>query len=584
MSEFIPGIVRREIDQSNVTVPLGNSTGAMVAFTKKGKSNTRTLVTNNKEFFDKFGTPSKGNATDNYYHAANIFLRESGRLWVVRATHGDEQYANMAFVSGGSVSNPTSADIQESSTTDILIEDGFEDGNTYNSIYAVEQTAFPEDCILTVSYTAPGSFGNNYGVSIITHESDPSLVDWAYSFDEPTEVSGVLVPNTAGDALWKQVYRINVYRKPENKPASWFQTNTSVSAIPVESWLVSNNPDLKDLAGSSLYAPRIINGNSDLIYVKVLDGFYPKDTSEVIALVSGKDSLQTASHTQVKKGWELFNDREKVAVNILIAPEEPSSDLAIGTIVEAADVAFRRKDCIAVGQVNPPNVTKVDKIVEGWNKAVWSLSGPSYFAPYVGYAIVYDPFTDKEVFLPNAIYGAALMARTDRIAEVWDSPAGETRGIISGTLGQKTVFNSSQISFLYENNLNTVKNTRVGSVMYGQKTAQRIKSALDRINVRRNLLFLENTAEDFLNGFVFEINDTDTRFRISSGLNDFLSGVRGRGGLYRFNVVCDETNNTPTDIDNNTIVVDIYVSPVKTGELIKFNTIVERSGVSLNRV
>jgi len=43
-------------------------------------------------------------------------------------------------------------------------------------------------------------------------------------------------------------------------------------------------------------------------------------------------------------------------------------------------------------------------------------------------------------------------------------------------------------------------------------------------------------------------------------------------------VVCDETNNTPEDIDNNRLNVWLFIKPTKTAEYIKFTTIITRTG------
>jgi phage tail sheath protein FI len=42
--------------------------------------------------------------------------------------------------------------------------------------------------------------------------------------------------------------------------------------------------------------------------------------------------------------------------------------------------------------------------------------------------------------------------------------------------------------------------------------------------------------------------------------------------------VCDERNNTPDTIDNNEMIVDIYLKPVRTAEFILVNFIATRTG------
>jgi hypothetical protein len=176
------------------------------------------------------------------------------------------------------------------------------------------------------------------------------------------------------------------------------------------------------------------------------------------------------------------------------------------------------------------------------------------------------------------------MARGDNIANPWDAPAGIDRGTLS-VLDARKVWSMDDIGKLYDKNLNTTRFIRgTGHVMWGQKTAQLKRSALDRINVRRNLLYIENNIEPALLPFVFENNTDKTRLRIFTIVDEFLAGVQAGGGLTAYQVVCDTTNNTPTVIDSNQLNVDIYVQPVRAAEFIQFTTVVTRSGVSFSEV
>jgi phage tail sheath protein FI len=120
--------------------------------------------------------------------------------------------------------------------------------------------------------------------------------------------------------------------------------------------------------------------------------------------------------------------------------------------------------------------------------------------------------------------------------------------------------------------------------MWGQKTAQKKASALDRINVRRLLLYIENTVEPSLLPFLFENNNDRTRSRVFAIVDQFLATVQAGGGLTAYRVVCDSTNNTSQVVDNNQLNVDIYVQPSKAIEFIQLQTVITRSGVNFNEV
>ena len=163
--------------------------------------------------------------------------------------------------------------------------------------------------------------------------------------------------------------------------------------------------------------------------------------------------------------------------------------------------------------------------------------------------------------------------------------ANPTRGIIGKAAGQLRTYNESEIGFMYDNNINVSKFIRgIGTVMWGQKTAQLKASALDRINVRRLLLFLQNSIEPSLLPFLYEPNTEKSRSRLFSIVDGFLAGIQASDGVTAYQVVCDDSNNTSQVIDNNQLNVDIYVQPVRTIEFIQLQTIVTRTGVTFAEV
>jgi phage tail sheath protein FI len=275
-------------------------------------------------------------------------------------------------------------------------------------------------------------------------------------------------------------------------------------------------------------------------------------------------------------GWNHFAEKENVDVDILIVPTYSQT---VKQYV-ANNVVANRKDCIMVAQSGNVNQTSVSDIL---TSETYGYTSPSYVALYAGWDQIYDSYNDVKVFVPKCIFGASVMARTDTVANVWDAPAGTDRGVINA-IDQNKVYTETEIGLLYDKNINTSKLIRgVGHVLWGQKTAQLKKSALDRINVRRNLLFIEKTIERSLQVYVLNVNNNEsTRLRVFSNLDSFLATVRSRGGLIAYQVV--ESNNTSTVIDNNQLAVDVYVQPAKTVEFIDLQTIVTRTGVNFAEV
>lgn len=567
-----PNVYRNEVDQSDVASPTGTSVGAFVGKANQGPVNQRVQVNRDKELLQVFGNPSVSLGYGIY--GALEFLKESDNLYFVRATSGTEGYAHVGITTSGAASY---GNIVANSSTALLSVAGYEDGNKPNDNYDVNSYSFSGEPIVIAS-VGPGSYGNNLAISIVTCANDVSAgFDWKYRYDSN--------PTTDTNPIWQKVFKINVYQKANNTVGFG-----SVSATPVETFYVSRQ-NVVDDNNNNLYIEKVINGVSKYIYVKdnlsVASTTNPGTTNGPVQLLSGTDNT-SVPYGVIQSAWTLFTDREKVDVNILVCTEPGDGSSNNFTVQQTVgNIAASRKDCIALCQVDGTSstVTNVSTITAN---ASFNFSNPSYVALYAGWDMIYDRFNDKNIYIPKNIFGAALMARTDAIANTWDAPAGINRGRIS-SLAQNVLFNGTQIGTLRDNNINTSKFIRGqgGNFMWLQKTALRKSSALSDINVRRLLIFVENSIENALLPFIFESNNDKTRLRIKSILDGFLGQVASGGGFNTdidagFKVIVDRTNNTPDVVANNQLIVDIFCKPITTIEFIQLNMIVTRSGISFS--
>lgn len=209
----------------------------------------------------------------------------------------------------------------------------------------------------------------------------------------------------------------------------------------------------------------------------------------------------------------------------------------------------------------------------------------SYMAAYSNWIAVIDDVTSLQTWVPASGFIAAIMANTDAGTGPWEAPAGFNRGIIRGAVDVGWSPNQRQRDDLYKLGINPIASfPGQGIVVYGQKTAQNKPSAFDRINVRRNFLFMEKTVKDIMKFFVFEPNTKFTRDRVLATLNPFFINIQANGGLYDFLVVCDERNNSDTSIEDNTLVVDIYLKPTRTAEFILVNFYATRQSASFEEL
>ena len=211
----------------------------------------------------------------------------------------------------------------------------------------------------------------------------------------------------------------------------------------------------------------------------------------------------------------------------------------------------------------------------------------SYGAAYYPFVKVRDDQTGNIVTMPPSVVALGVLANTERAADVWFAPAGFQRGGLSigaGGLtvtGVETKLTSRNRDDLYELGINPIASFPAeGIVVFGQKTLQATPSALDRINVRRLLIFLKRGISRIASTTLFQPNVQATWNNFKSRADRFLGDVQVRFGLTDFKVILDETTTTPDLVDRNILYAKIFVKPARAIEFIAIDFIITRSGAS----
>ena len=195
------------------------------------------------------------------------------------------------------------------------------------------------------------------------------------------------------------------------------------------------------------------------------------------------------------------------------------------------------------------------------------------------FAAAYWPWVQSTVggttrWVDPSIYAAYSMCYTDDVSEPWFAPAGQNRGSINNAQAVETTLSQGDRDTMYSggNILNPIVSFGItgGVQVFGQRTAQRKPSALDRVNIRRMMIFLRKAILNSTRQFIFEPNDSFTWDRIKNSLNPFLNDIKKRRGITQFRVVCDETTNTPARVDRNEMWCKVLIKPTKTAEMIVF--------------
>lgn len=362
----------------------------------------------------------------------------------------------------------------------------------------------------------------------------------------------------------------------EGAPSDVFAVIVKESGVEVERFEVSRDPDAKNGFGANIFIETVINTRSE--YIRVVDDpsyTDPLVLTGTVTLTGGSDDTVAPTSGSIILAWEEFKNVDEVPAQLLI-----NAGWAVEEVqVKMLEVAQFRKDAVAILDVPQDTADDISDMVD-YRKL--DLAANTYFGGiYGGWLRVYDEYNDREVTIPPSGDVAAVFVHTVEVAERWDAPAGLQRGIIPNALGVTKIMTEGDRDLLYTAGINPV--TTYGgaaAVIWGQKTLQIAASALDRFNVVNSVLWINQRVVQALQPFVFQPNTKFTRDSINFLLSSFLDNIKIRGGLYDF-YVDTETENTPFVIDNNQLIVSMYIKPTRTAEFIRVNTIITPTGVQL---
>ena len=291
----------------------------------------------------------------------------------------------------------------------------------------------------------------------------------------------------------------------------------------------------------------------------------------------------------ISDAYDRFANKDEIEVDYLImGPGCTAEDESQAKANKLIAIAEGRKDAVAVispHRANVVDVLKSENQTANVLKFFSPLSSSSFAVFDSGYKYMFDRFNNQFRYIPTNGDVAGLMVRTEIEQFPWFSPAGQQRGILNNAIKLAYNPNKSQRDQLYEGRINSIVNLPgTGVLLFGDKTALNFASAFDRINVRRLFLTVEKALENVANAQLFEFNDEITRANFINVVDPFLRDVQSKRGLVDFRVICDETNNTPSVIDNNEFRADIFLKPTKSINFVTLTFVATRTGVSFEEV
>ena len=354
-------------------------------------------------------------------------------------------------------------------------------------------------------------------------------------------------------------------------------------------------------------------------YKNVLDADFNQFTLPMFGGFNGTDIRETnpfnnyyaSSFTPTLTNDSKFNsirqaidscaDPELVECNLMSAPGIGTTTATRGLTNHMLDICRRRADVMAVidiegGYLPAPDRSSFGSDADTGNRGKASTAATtlrdrqlnnSYGTCYYPWIQIRDPDSGISFFAPPSVAAMGTYAYSQAKAEIWFAPAGFTRGGLSEGAGGIPIIGvterltSKDRDKLYENNINPIASFPAeGLVVFGQKTLQSTRSALDRINVRRLLIHVKKEISRISSKLLFDPNTQVTWDRFTGQVRPFLESVKSRLGLEDYKVVLDLTTTTPDLIDRNVMYAKIFLKPTRAIEFIAIDFVITNTGAS----
>lgn len=316
-----------------------------------------------------------------------------------------------------------------------------------------------------------------------------------------------------------------------------------------------------------------------LTVVELFNPLGANDAAKRLAIVTALNAVIN-SNTEVRS--EIYE------YNLIVCPGYP--EVVTNLVALSNDINDEAFVIADAPSTNTPEQTAVWAMSSGRT----SSSNVAYYYPW-GLASNLD---GTSVFVAPSGIALRTYAYSDNQAYVWFAPAGVSRGsvtgvgklgYVSGTLGTATTFvetnlNQGQRDILYQYfaNINPIVFfPGHGMIVWGQKTSYAAASELDRVSVMRTLMFIKRELRKGSFPFIFEPNDQITRNNLKAAADGFLNDIMAHRGLTDFATQSDLGNNSPSQISNNEMHMNVAVIPMNAAEFIYIPITVYAQGASL---
>lgn len=258
-------------------------------------------------------------------------------------------------------------------------------------------------------------------------------------------------------------------------------------------------------------------------------------------------------------------------VNMLCVPDRTDQDVQVHMISHCTTLADRFAILDPQPRADSAQIT-VQRESLG--------SDRGYAALYYPRIVISDPRAPGRLTIAPSGHVAGLYARVDNERGVFKAPANEA---LDGVLDLERQLADETQGPLNEDGINVIRRfPGRGVLVWGARTIS--EDTLWRyVNVRRLLLFIEESIQEGTQFVVFEPNTPALWEQVKLQVSEFLTRQWAAGALVgataedAFKVICDASLNPPASMALGQLVVEVRLYPAPPAEFVVFR-IVQRPG------
>lgn len=305
--------------------------------------------------------------------------------------------------------------------------------------------------------------------------------------------------------------------------------------------------------------------NTSYTSIATLQGF-----SDAVILTGGRRG-GTPNSSSIYNSWQPFRRAKRYKIKTFVDLYGNSTGYIKDIITSSQKYAF------GISPI-PLGTLALDAISYRQNLNIDNAN----LALYTNWIVIEDIFNGGGLIYVSGMGKVAIKYAESVNVYNAESPAGIDENGLGGSLNKgyqiidvENDYTDAELELLDNAQINPIlKDDRYGVIISGDRTLQVAESDTSFVGARRLYNYiLENIVDNILPLQEFRLNDQRHRDKMRSLILDIMNPILVDGYLAEFEVVCDESNNTPDVLNRREFVIDIYVKVTPNSQKIKLNFI-----------